>query len=218
MNEKTIRLVIAEDQTMTRETMARILGLEDDIEVVGTAADGQRALAVCHSQRPTVLLTDINMPIMNGIQLTRALHEELPEVGVVILTIYGDDDNVFAAVKAGARGYVLKDSPPEEAVSAIRKVAQGEWLLNPLLAGRVFSEFARTENRRQSDSDAFRELTEREREVLTELGRGKRNKEIAETLFITEKTVKNHISHIFEKLEINSRAEAALLAARQGLV
>jgi DNA-binding NarL/FixJ family response regulator len=217
MSEK-IRLVIAEDQTMTRETMARILGMEDDIEVVGTAGDGQRALAVCHSQKPTVLLTDINMPIMNGIQLTGALRDELPQVGVVILTIYGDDDNVFAAMKAGARGYVLKDSPPEDALSAIRKVAQGEWLVDPLLAGRVYSEFTRMISQRQNDNDAFRELTDREREVLIEMGRGKRNKEIADTLFITEKTVKNHISHIFEKLEINSRAEAALLAARQGLV
>lgn len=217
MSEK-IRLVIAEDQTMTRETMARILGMEDDIEVVGTAADGQRALAVCRSQKPTVLLTDINMPIMNGIQLTRTLREELPNIGVVILTIYGDDDNVFAAMKAGARGYVLKDSPPEDALSAVRKVSLGEWLVDPLLAGRVFSEFARMVSQRQNDNDAFRELTDREREVLIEMGRGKRNKEIADTLFITEKTVKNHISHIFEKLEINSRAEAALLAARQGLV
>ena len=137
---------------------------------------------------------------------------------MVILTIYGDDDNVFAAMKAGARGYVLKDSPPEDALSAVRKVAQGEWLVDPLLAGRVYSEFARMITQRQSDNDAFRELTDREREVLIEMGRGKRNKEIADTLFITEKTVKNHISHIFEKLEINSRAEAALLAARQGLV
>jgi DNA-binding NarL/FixJ family response regulator len=217
MSEK-IRLVIAEDQTMTRETMARILGMEDDIEVVGTAGDGQRALTVCRAQKPTVLLTDINMPIMNGIQLTRALRDELPQIGVVILTIYGDDDNVFAAMKAGARGYVLKDSPPEDALSAVRKVAQGEWLMDTLLAGRVYAEFARLINQRQADNDAFRELTDREREVLIEMGRGKRNKEIADTLFITEKTVKNHISHIFEKLEINSRAEAALLAARQGLV
>ena len=217
MSEK-IRLVIAEDQTMTRETMARILGMEDDIEVVGTAGDGQRALAVCRSQKPTVLMTDIGMPLMNGIELTEKVREEIPEVGVVILTIYGDDDKVFAAIKAGAKGYVLKDSPPETAIDAVRAVARGEWLLNQQLAGRVFSEFSRIATRTMADNEAFRELTEREREVLAEIGKGKRNKEIADTLFITEKTVKNHISHIFEKLEINSRAEAALLAARRGLV
>ena len=217
MSEK-IRLVIAEDQTMTRETMARILGMEDDIEVVGTAGDGQRALAVCKSQRPTVLLTDIGMPLMNGIELTENVREEIPEVGVVILTIYGDDDKVFAAIKAGAKGYVLKDSPPETAIDAVRAVARGEWLLNQQLAGRVFSEFSRIATRTEADNEAFRELTDREREVLAQIGKGKRNKEIADTLFITEKTVKNHISHIFEKLEINSRAEAALLAARRGLV
>ena len=217
MSEK-IRLVIAEDQTMTRETMARILGMEDDIEVVGTAGDGQRALAVCHSQKPTVLLTDIGMPLMNGIELTEKVRDELPEIGVVILTIYGDDDKVFAAIKAGAKGYVLKDSPPEAAIDAVRAVARGEWLLNQQLVGRVLSEFSRIATRTVADNEAFSVLTEREREVLAQIGKGKRNKEIADTLFITEKTVKNHISHIFEKLEINSRAEAALLAARRGLV
>ena len=217
MSEK-IRLVIAEDQTMTRETMARILGMEDDIEVVGTAGDGTRALAVCRSQRPRVLLTDIGMPLMDGIELTRQVREALPETEVVILTIYGDDDRVFAAIKAGAKGYVLKDSPPEDAIAAVRAAARGEWLLNQQLVGRVLSEFGRIAVRRESDAAAFSELTEREREVLAEIGKGKRNKEIGEALFITEKTVKNHISHIFEKLEVNSRAEAALLAARRGLV
>jgi DNA-binding NarL/FixJ family response regulator len=215
---KKLRLVIAEDETMTRETLARLLALEEDIDVVGTAGDGQRALTVIHHQKPDVLLTDINMPVMNGIQLTEAARREHPEIGVVILTIYGDDDNVFSAIKAGARGYVLKQSSPEDTLAAVRAVGRGEMLLNPTLVLRVVEEFKRLSTQRAIDSEAFKELTDREREVLALIGKGMRNKEIADALFIAEKTVKNHISNIFAKLEINSRAEAALLAARQGLV
>lgn len=215
---KKVRLVIAEDETMTREMLARLLALEDDIQVVGTAADGQKALTVVRAQKPDVLLTDINMPQVNGIEVTDTLRREMPEVGVVILTIYNDDERVFAAIKAGARGYVLKDSPPEETITAVRAVARGEALLHPSLVTRVLSEFGRLSTQKAADNAVFAELTDREREVLTEIGKGRRNKEIAEALFISEKTVKNHISNIFAKLEVNSRAEAALLAARQGLV
>lgn len=212
------RLVIAEDETMTREMLARLLALEDDIAVVGTASDGQKALSVTRAQNPDVVLTDIGMPQVTGIELTDILRREMPQVGVVILTIYNDDERVFAAIKAGAKGYVLKDSPPEETVAAVRAVGRGEALLNPSLVGRVLAEFGRLSVQKAADNAVFAELTDREREVLTEIGKGRRNKEIADTLFISEKTVKNHISNIFSKLEVNSRAEAALLAARQGLV
>ena len=213
-----MKLVIAEDETLTRESLARLLAMEEDIEVVGKAADGIRALGVVRAQKPDVLLTDIGMPEMNGIQLTEALRREMPQVAVVILTIYNDDDRVFAAIKAGARGYVLKDSPPEETLAAIRAAARGEALLDPSLVSRVLSEFSRLSTQKAADNAVFAELTDREREVLTEIGKGRRNREIADALFISEKTVKNHISNIFGKLEVNSRAEAALLAARQGLV
>lgn len=213
-----MKLVIAEDETMTREMLARLLALEDDIEVVGTASDGVRALSVVRNQKPDVVLTDIGMPQMTGIELTETLRREMPGVAVVILTIYNDDERVFAAIKAGAKGYVLKDSPPEETLQAVRAAARGEVLLHPSLVGRVLSEFGRLSTQKAADNAVFADLTDREREVLTEVGKGKRNKEIAEALFISEKTVKNHISSIFGKLEVNSRAEAALLAARQGLV
>jgi len=215
---RPIRLVIAEDETMTREMLARLLSLEDDIQVVGTAGDGAKALSVVRAQKPDVVLTDIGMPNVNGIQLTETLHRELPEVGVVILTIYNDDERVFSAIKAGAKGYVLKDSPPEETLAAVRAVGRGEALLHPSLVSRVLSEFGRLSIQRAADNAVFAELTEREREVLAIIGKGKRNREIADVLFISEKTVKNHISNIFAKLEVNTRAEAALLAARQGLV
>jgi len=216
--EGKLRLVIAEDETVTREMLARLLALEDDIEVVGTAKDGNQALSVTRAQVPDVLLTDIGMPGQDGIQVTQTLRHELPSVGVVVLTIYNDDERVFSAIKAGARGYVLKDSQPEEIIHAVRAVGRGEALLDPSLITRVLSEFSRVSAQRAADNRVFAELTEREREVLTEIGKGKRNRDIAETLFISEKTVKNHISSIFFKLEVNSRAEAALLAARQGLV
>ena len=216
--EGKLRLVIAEDETVTREMLARLLALEDDIEVVGTARDGKMALSVTRAQNPDVLLTDIGMPEIDGIQVTETLRRELPTVGVVILTIYNDDERVFAAIKAGARGYVLKDSQPEEIIAAVRAVGRGEALLHPSLITRVLAEFSRISAHRAADNRVFAELTDREREVLTEIGKGKRNRDIAETLFISEKTVKNHISSIFFKLEVNSRAEAALLAARQGLV
>jgi Response regulator containing a CheY-like receiver domain and an HTH DNA-binding domain len=216
--ERPIRLVIAEDETMTREMLARLLALEDDIQVVGTAPDGARALSVVRAQKPDVLLTDIGMPQMNGIELTQTLRREFPDLGVVILTIYNDDERVFAAIKAGAKGYVLKDSPPEETIAAVRAVGGGEALLHPSLVRRFIDEFSRLSVQKAADNAVFAELTEREREVLAEIGKGKRNKEIADALFISEKTVKNHISSIFAKLEVNTRAEAALLAARQGLV
>ena len=215
---KPIRLVICEDETMTREMLSRLLALEDDIQVVGTAADGAKALGVIRAQRPDVVLTDIGMPNVSGIQLTETLRRESPEIGVVILTIYNDDDRVFNAIKAGAKGYVLKDSPPDVTIAAVRSVARGESILHPSLVARVLFEFGRLSTQRAADNAVFAELTEREREVLTVVGKGKRNKEIADTLFISEKTVKNHISNIFAKLEVNTRAEAALLAARQGLV
>jgi DNA-binding NarL/FixJ family response regulator len=218
MDGGKLRVVIAEDETFTREALAKLLSLEDDIEVVGTAPDGARALTVVRAQHPDVLLTDIGMPQMDGIQLTETLRRELPTVGVVILTIYNDDERVFKAIQAGARGYVLKDSPPDDTIAAIRAVGRGEALLHPSLIGRVLSEFGRVSAQRAADNKVFAELTEREREVLAEIGKGKRNKQIADELFIAEKTVKNHISSIFFKLEVNSRAEAALLAARQGLV
>jgi two-component system NarL family response regulator len=155
---------------------------------------------------------------MDGITLTAELRRELPHIGVVILTIYNDDERVFSAIKAGAKGYVLKDSPPEETMSAIRSVSRGEAVIHPSLVLRVLSEFGRLAEQKRTDLSIFRQLTEREIEILTEIGHGRRNRDIGETLFISEKTVKNHISSIFAKLEINSRAEAALLAARQGLV
>jgi DNA-binding NarL/FixJ family response regulator len=213
-----IRVVIAEDERLTREALARLLALEEDIEVVGQAADGEQALRVVRKTAPDVLLTDINMPKMSGLELTLQVKKALPNVGVCILTIYHDDANVFQAIKAGALGYVLKDSPLEETVEAIRAIARGDGLLHPSIAARVLAEFKRISAQRAADLKLFSELTDREIQVLKEVATGKRNREIAETLFISEKTVKNHVSSILLKLQVNDRTEAAMLAARGGLI
>jgi len=209
-----IRVVIAEDEAMTRELLARLISLEQDIEVVGQASTGKQAVGLCRKLMPDVLLTDIRMPDMNGIEATKLVKTEIPSVQVVILTIYHDDANVFEAIKAGARGYVLKESPPEQTVAAIRTVARGEAQLHPSIASRVINEFSRLSEQHEQDLKLYAELTDREREILKLLAQGKRNKEIGEELFIAEKTVKNHVSNILWKLECNDRTQAALFASR----
>jgi DNA-binding NarL/FixJ family response regulator len=216
MNKITV--VIAEDERLTREALARLLALEDDIEVVGQAANGESGLRLVREKTPDVLLTDINMPGMNGVELTQRVKKELPHIGVCILSIYHDDANVFQAIKSGAIGYLLKDGPVEETVAAIRAIAAGGSRLHPSIAARVLNEFNRLSTQRAADMKLFSELTTREVEVLKEVATGKRNREIADTLFISEKTVKNHISNILFKLQVNDRTEAAMMAARGGLV
>lgn len=209
-----IRVLVAEDEVMTRELLARLIALEPDIEVVGQAANGKQAVGLARKLMPDVLLTDIRMPDMNGIEATKLIKTEMPSVQVVILTIHHDDANVFEAIKAGARGYVLKESPPEDTVAAIRAVARGEALLHPSIASRVIMEFSRLSEQHEVDLKLYAQLTDREREVLKLLATGKRNKEIGDELFIAEKTVKNHVSNILWKLECNDRTQAALFASR----
>jgi DNA-binding NarL/FixJ family response regulator len=212
-----IRLLIAEDERLTRDHLARLLGMEPDIEIIGTAADGEQALGLARTRAPHVLLTDLDMPRLNGIELARILRAEMPALGITVLTIYHDDANVFAAIKAGATGYVLKDAPIDQTVDAVRAVARGEGLLHPSIAARVMAEFQRMASSKPQHDLRLDELTDREVEILKTLASGKRNKEIADELFIAEKTVKNHVSSILLKLQLNSRSEAALLAVRQGL-
>lgn len=215
---RKVRVMVVEDETLVREVLVRLLGMEPDIDVVGRAGDGESAVKIALHQRPDVVLMDIQMPQLDGIAATQQIKAALPTTGIVILTIYRDDANVFRAIKAGAQGYVLKDSPPEETLAAIRAVARGDGLLSPSIAARVMTEFSRLSQQRALDNRIFADLTDREREVLKLVAEGKRNREIGARLYITEKTVKNHVSSILSKLQANDRTEAAIYAARQGLV
>jgi DNA-binding NarL/FixJ family response regulator len=212
-----VRLLIAEDENLFRTTLAELLGRDPDLQIVGSVRDGRAGLLDALAERPDVLLTDLRMPTMDGIELTRRIRAEVPDTRVVILTAYDDDDNLFAALKAGAIGYVLKDATPEEVTAAIHAAHQGQGFLSPGLVARVVREFARTDRLARGQRTLFAQLTRREMEVLELLAGGLRNRQIAEKLFLSEKTVRNHISAILGKLHANDRTEAALIAARHGL-
>jgi RNA polymerase sigma factor (sigma-70 family) len=209
-----IRVLIAEDETLVRQSLAQLLDAEPDIEVVAVAADGEQALHLCRQHLPDVVLMDLKMPRMDGIEATKRIKQEMPSVEVCILTIYDDDLNLFEALRAGAKGYVLKDATPQQVAEAIRIVASGGGILSPSLVPKVLAEFQRFAETTAELRKLFSELTPRERDILRLLAQGKNNKEIAQTLFLSEKTVRNYVSNILRKLEVNSRTEAALLAAK----
>ncbi len=212
-----IRVLIAEDEGILRTTLAELLGRESDVEIVATAGNGRDALIEALAHRPDVILTDLQMPKMNGIELTREVRAQLPQTGVVILTIFDDDDNLFAALKAGANGYVLKDASLAQIVDAIRAARAGDGFLSPGLVARVVREFTRIDAMARGQRQLFSQLTRRETEVLELLASGLRNRQIAQRLELAEKTVRNHVSAILGKLHANDRTEAALIAARHGL-
>jgi len=217
MAQEKIRILLAEDERLLREALAALLRLEPDLHLVGLAANGEQAVEEALAHRPDVVLTDIEMPRLNGIEAARRIRAALPETEVVILTKFDDDANLFAALKAGAIGYLLKDAGLEEIAETLRAAARKEGRLSPPLVARVMQEFARLATAAQTGRALFAELSRREREVLELLGKGLRNRAIAETLFLSEKTVKNHITSILHKLQINDRTEAALLAQKHGL-
>jgi DNA-binding NarL/FixJ family response regulator len=213
-----IRLLVAEDEPIARQALARLFDLETDIKTVGEAPNGEIAIELARQTMPDVILMDIRMPKLDGIKATATIKSEMPNIAIVILTIYDDDASVFEAIKAGAIGYILKDSPIDNALAAVRAAYRGEGMMHPAVAARVMKEFARVHAERKADMQVFAELTDREREILKLVATAKSNKQIAEELFISEKTVKNHISNILFKLQANDRTEAALYAAKHGLV
>ncbi len=213
-----IRTILAEDDTRLQEAFRELALHEEGIDLLGVASDGEQAVQLAMQFEPQVILMDIQMPRLNGIEATRRIKRALPSVHIVIWTIFGDDQHVFEAIKAGAVGYLLKDSPAQEIVEGIRAAARGESLLHPAVARRVLQEFQRMRTAVERAPDLMYELTAREMEVLRLIAEGKRNKEIAAQLFLTEKTVKNYTSSILFKLQVNSRTEAALKAVREGLI
>lgn len=212
-----IRVLIAEDVGTLCTALAELLGREADLEVVKAVRNGRDALIEALALHPDVVLTDLQMPKMDGIELTREIRAQLPHTAVVILTVFDDDDNLFAAIKAGARGYVLKDADTSRVADAIRAAHAGEGFLSAGLVARVLREFSRIDTLTRRGRELAATLTRREIAVLELLAQGLRNRQIAERLGLTEKTVRNHTSAILGKLHANDRTEAALIAARHGL-
>ncbi len=221
MNQQ-VRVMIVDDQTLLREGFRKLLELEPGIEVVGMAGDGEAALALveqlhANQSPPDVILMDIRMPRMDGISAIQALKARWPQAHIVILTTFDDDDLIYAGLRAGALGYLLKDCSAEQLMNAIRAAARGEVLLQPHIAGKVFAGLAQPAAPKPQPSSSpamayVEELTERERDILKLVARGASNREIGETLFITEGTVKNHMSNILSKLGLRDRTQAALYA------
>ena len=210
-----IRILVADDHALFREGLGALLSSIPDTEVVGEAATGEHAIASAAELQPDVVLMDIQMPGINGIEATRRIVRDSPHIGVVVVTMFEDDDSVFAAMRAGARGYVLKGADQEEILKVIRAVAAGEAHFGPAIARRLMSFFSTP--RPAASAEAFPELTAREREVLDLIARGRNNPEIGAQLSLSPKTVRNHISNIFAKLQVADRAQAIIRAREAGL-
>jgi DNA-binding NarL/FixJ family response regulator len=211
-------VLIVDDQALVRVGLRKILEVEPDMTVLGEAADGQAAIAQARALRPDVVLMDIRMPVLDGIEATRRIVAGQPSARVLVLTTFGLDSYVFESLRAGASGFMLKDAPPEEIVGAVRLVARGEALLAPAVTRAVIEEFARRPASRCEPPAAVAELTAREREVLELLVRGLSNPEICERLVISEATAKTHVARILQKLGVRDRVQTVIYAYESGLV
>ncbi len=224
-----IRVVLADDHPVVRRGLAAIVDLEDDIEVVGEAENGEEAVSLTRSLKPEVVLMDLQMPVLDGVEAIKRIRAEAPLTQVIVLTTFADDDYIYEGIAAGARGYLLKDAPPDQLIEAIRAAHRGESLLDPEVAARILDRFTRlidqsspahSSNKMEKAGGAASvpELTPREFEVLKLMGQGARNKEIAETLVIAERTVKIHVGNILSKFNASNRTEAVAIAMQMGLL
>ena len=212
--KKNIAILIVDDHPIVRDGLEAILSTQPDFQISGAAASGEEALTLFEKQRPDVVLLDLEMPGMDGVEVIRQLRKKSPGVKIVVFTAFDTDERILSAVQAGAKGYLLKGVPRSELFEAIRVVHQGGSLLQPVVASRLLSQIATPD----SDTIPLEELTPREKDVLVLLAQGKQNKEIAAELIITERTVKFHISSILAKLGAGNRTEAVRIAVQQGLV
>jgi NarL family two-component system response regulator LiaR len=213
MDPKQIRIMITDDHAIVRKGIRALLATEHDIQVVGEACDGTQAIEQAQTLKPDVILMDLVMPKTDGIEATRQITTKIPGMRILVLTSFAADDKVFPAIKAGALGYLLKDSGPDQLIEAIHQVHRGEPSLDPAIARKVLSELSHPPKMPLTADP----LTERELGVLRLVAQGKSNKEIAEQLVITEMTVRTHVSNILGKLHLASRTQAALYALREGI-
>lgn len=210
-----MKIIICDDQAVVRDGLELLLTLEEDLEVIGTAQDGAEAVELVSQNKPDLVLMDLKMPGMNGIEATRQIRAKFPEVKVLVLTTYDDDEWVFDAIRAGASGYLLKDTPREELINAIRGTVEGKSFVDPAVAGKLMGQVA--DNQTQPSSLLTDKLTEREADVLSLLAKGLSNAEIAGQLHLSEGTVRNYVSAILEKLGVSDRTQAAVIAIQHGL-
>ncbi len=211
--DRGIRILIVDDHEVVRRGLRALLQTEPDLEVIAEAANGKEALAAAERDSPDVILMDLVMPVMDGVEAIRRIRAVRPDSQILVLTSFGSDNKLFPSVKAGAVGYLLKDSTPEELIRAIRNAAAGRTSLHPAIARRLLSELSSQKPR----SRPAEPLTQREIELLRCLARGLSNDQIGETLHISEATVRTHVSHILSKLDLSNRTQAALYALREGI-
>ena len=213
-----IRILLVDDQALFREGLHTLLSVHADLEVVGEANNGQEAIQKTAELNPDVILMDLRMPILNGVAATRRITAQHPDVRVIVLTTFDDDEDIFEGLRAGAIGYLLKDVPSPKLVEAIRAAARGESFLQPSVAAKIVAEFTRMTTQTPPTQPLVEPLSGRELEILQLVGTGASNKEVAAQLFITEGTVKNHMSNILGKLGVRDRTQAALKARELGLI
>jgi DNA-binding NarL/FixJ family response regulator len=215
---KMIRVLICDDQTVVREGLAAILSTDDEIEIVGLARNGEEALVLTATERPDVVLMDLNMPVLNGIQATQRLRLRHPAVRVLVLTTYADDAWVMDAIRAGAAGYLLKDTRRNDLVAAVKGTAEGKSFLDPAVAGMLMRQMIAEPAVRPVDAGQVDVLTERELDVLRLLAQGYSNPEIAQRMHLAAGTVRNYVSTILQKLGVGDRTQAAVVALQRGLI
>ncbi|GAB1775641.1 DNA-binding response regulator [Priestia megaterium] len=209
-----IKILIADDHHVVRKGLVFFLQTQPDLEIVGEASNGEEALKLATSLEPHIVLMDLSMPVLDGIEATKELKKQAPYIQVMILTSFSDQDHVIPALEAGASGYQLKESDPDELVAAIRKLMNGENQLHPKVTTHLLTRLTKSSEKKVNFID---HLTKREKDVLKEIAKGKSNKEIGVALHITEKTVKTHVSNILSKLGVQDRTQAALYAVQHGI-
>lgn len=213
-----IKILLADDHSLFREGLRSLLEDQDDVEIVGEAEDGLEAISLVSQLTPNIVLMDINMPVVNGVEATRTILRDNKKVDIIILTMYPQDEHVFEALKAGAKAYLLKDTRSRKLLEVIRSVSKGQAVIDAEMTARLLNEFRRLSDQNEPKPARIEELTDQERKILTLVADGASNKDIAIELNLSERTIKNYLSVIFQKLQVNNRTEAAIRAMKDGLV